>query len=120
MLQNFWDALYKGIFDIILDIIEVLGLLSHPLIATNDGMLFDTFAKYKGCTYFEKEECSHIPFPSLLPSVRKRVLQLIHHPRSISLSKTYRVRTECPSTNFPDDVQKPKIDCLSFSFIPYE
>jgi len=113
------EAKYREIFNIIFDIVEELGLLSHPLIATTDGLLFDTFAKYRGCTYFGKE-CSNIPFQNLAASLRKRVLQLIHHPRGISLSKTYRVRTECPSTNFPDDVQKPKIDCLSFSFIPYD
>ncbi len=82
-------------------------------------MLFDTFAKYRGCTYFEKEECSNIPFQGLPSSVRKRVLQLIHHPRGISLSKTYRVRAECPSPYFPDKVKKPKIGCLNFSFVPY-
>lgn len=113
------EAKYREIFNIIFDIVEDIGLLSQPLIATTDGLLFDSFAKYRGCTYFGKD-CHSIPFQNLAQSVRKRILQLIHHPRGISLAKTYKVKAECPSANFPKDVQKPWIECLSFSFIPYD
>ncbi|KAF0119120.1 MAG: Uncharacterized protein FD151_2068 [bacterium] len=114
------ESKYREIFDIIFDALKGLGLFNHPLIATTDGLLFDSFAKYRGCTYFEKDSCSKIPFENLAASVRKRVLQLIHHPRGISLSKIYKVRTECPSTSFPKDTPRPMIDCLAFSFITYD
>jgi hypothetical protein len=63
--------LYNEIFHVLVEIAELLGLLSYKILAT-DGTLFPTNARYKGCTYF-CDECKSIEFKGLIEKVRRRI-----------------------------------------------
>jgi len=102
---------YNEIFHVLVEIVEILGFLSYKILAT-DGTLFPTYARYKGCTYF-CDECKCIEFRGIIKNVRQRILRRLNHPEKIVLGKEIRVRVPCPSSNFPDDVKRPKVEVLT-------
>jgi len=107
------EDLYNQIFHVLVEIAELLGFLSYKIIAT-DGTLFPTNARYKGCTWFEKE-CKCVEFVGIIDNVRRRVLYRLNHPDRTSLFKDMRVKVECPSQRFPDHakIPRPKVEILS-------
>jgi hypothetical protein len=105
------EDLYNRIFHALVDIAELLGLISYNIIAT-DGTLFPTNARYKGCTYFCKK-CNSIEFKGVIDNVRQRILYRLRNPEKIIPGKQIRVKVECPSNNFPEDVQRPKVEILT-------
>ena len=107
------EDLYNKIFHTLVEIAELLGFLSYRILAT-DGTLFPTNARYRGCTYF-CGECEFIEFKGIIENVRRRVLYRLHNPEKIVPEKEIRVRVECPSTNFPEDVQRPKVEVLTLT-----
>ena len=109
------EKLYNQIFHVLVEITELLGFLSYKIIAT-DGTLFPTNARYKGCTYF-CSECESIEFKGIIENVRKRILYRLNNPEKIVPGKEIRVKVECPSPNFPEDVQRPKVEVLTLSLI---
>lgn len=105
------EELYNQILHILVEIAELLGFLSYKIIAT-DGTLFPTNARYKGCTYF-CNDCEFIEFKGIIENVRRRILNRLNNPEKIVPGREIRIRMECPSTNFPEDVQRPKIEVLT-------
>lgn len=107
------EQLYNQIFHVLVEIAELLGLLSHKIL-TIDGTLFHTNARYKGCTYF-CDECKSIEFKGLIENVHRRILYRLNDPTRIVPGKEIRIRLECPSANFPKDVKRPKVELLTLS-----
>jgi len=107
------EDLYNQIFHVLVEIAELLGFLSYKIIAT-DGTLFPTNARYKGCTWFDKE-CKCVEFVGIIDNVRRRVLYRLNHLDRKSLFKDMRVKVECPSQRFPDHakIPRPKVEILS-------
>jgi len=107
------EELYNQIFHVLVEIAELLGFISYKIIAT-DGTLFPTNARYKGCTWFEKE-CKCVEFVGIIDNVRRRVLYRLNHPDRNALCKDMRVKVECPSQRFPDHakIPRPKVEILS-------
>ena len=107
------ETLYTEIAQVLVEIVRLLGLLSFSILST-DGTLFPSYSHYKGCTYF-CEECKSIEFKGLIDNVRRRILYKLQDPKRLALGKEIKVRVDCPSTRFPEDVLKPKVDLLTLS-----
>jgi len=107
------EELYNQIFHVLVEIAELLGFLSYKILAT-DGTLFPTNARYKGCTYF-CNDCEFIEFKGIIENIRHRILNRLNNPEKIAPGKEIRIRLECPSTNFPEDIQRPKVEVLTLS-----
>lgn len=107
------EDLYSQIFHALVEIAELLGFLSYKILAT-DGTLFPTNARYKGCTYF-CSECEFIEFKGIIANVRQRILYRLNNPESIAPGKQIRIKVPCPSPNFPEDLQRPKVDVLTLA-----
>ena len=105
------EKLYNDIFHVLVEIVELLGLISYKILTT-DGTLFHTNARYKGCTYF-CDECNFIEFKGVISNVRQRVLYLLKNPEKIIPGKEIRIKLPCPSSNFPEDIEPPKVEVLS-------
>jgi hypothetical protein len=109
------EDLYNQMFHVLVEITELLGFLSYNILAT-DGTLFPTNARYKGCTYF-CGECESIEFKGIIENVRQRILYRLNNPEKIIPGKEIRVKVECPSPNFPEDVQRPKVEVLTLALV---
>jgi len=107
------EELYNQIFHVLVEVAELLGFLTYKILAT-DGTLFPTNARYRGCTYFYPE-CEFIEFKGIIENVRRRILYRLNNPEKIVPGKEIRIRVECPSPNFPPDVQRPKVEVLTLS-----
>jgi len=107
------EELYNQIFHVLVEITELLGFLSYKILTT-DGTLFPTNARYKGCTYF-CDGCNSIEFKGIIENVRRRILNRLNNPEKIVPGKEIRIKLECPSHNFPEDIQKPKVELLTLS-----
>jgi hypothetical protein len=104
------EPLYNQIFHTLVEIAELLGFLSYQILAT-DGTLFPTQARYKGCTYF-CDHCEAIEFKGLIENVRRRILYRLNDPARIVPGKEIRIKLDCPSPNFPNELKRPKVDLL--------
>ncbi len=102
---------YNEIFHVLVGIFHELEMITFKILA-HDGTLYPSWARYKGCTYFCKE-CSHITVPDVIDKVRQRILYRLDHLTDNHLGSDIRVHAECPSQNFPPDIQKPKIELFS-------
>lgn len=107
------EELYNQIFHVLVEVAELLGFLTYKILAT-DGTLFPTNARYKGCTCF-CPECEFIEFKGIIENVCRRILYRLNNPEKIVPGKEIRIRVECPSPNFPQDVQRPKVEVLTLS-----
>jgi len=107
------ENLYTEIAQVLVEIVRLLGLLSFSILST-DGTLFPSYSRYKGCTYF-CEECHSIEFKGLIDNVRRRILYKLQDPQRVALGRDIKVRVDCPSTRFPKDIQKPKVELLTLS-----
>jgi hypothetical protein len=101
---------YRQIFHVLVEMVDLLGFLTHRILAI-DGTLFPTYARYKGCTYFSPA-CRQIEFKGLIQSVRKRILRRLSEPERIVPGKEIKIKGECPSPNFPEDIKRPKVELL--------
>jgi hypothetical protein len=107
------EALYNQIFHVLVEIAELLGFLSYKILAT-DGTLFPTNARYKGCTYF-CTECEFIEFKGIIENVHRRILYRLANPEKLVLGKEIRIKVDCPSSSFPEEVPRPKVEVLTLS-----
>ena len=107
------EELYNQILHVLIEIAELLGFLSYRILAT-DGTLFPTNAKYKGCTYF-CDQCNSIEFKGIIENVQRRILYRLNNAEKIVPGKEIRIKLECPSPNFPEDIQPPKVELLTLS-----
>ena len=111
--ERLGEQLYNQIFHVLVEIVELLGFLSYKILAT-DGTLFPTNARYKGCTYF-CDKCNSIEFKGIIENVHKRILYRLNNAEKIIPGKEIRIKLECPSPNFPENVQPPKVEILALS-----
>ncbi|MCX5845955.1 MAG: transposase [Deltaproteobacteria bacterium] len=111
--ERLGEDLYNQIFHVLVEIAELLRFLSYRIIAT-DGTLFPTNARYKGCTWFEKE-CKCIEFVGIIENVRRRVLYRLNHPGRKALFKELRVKVECSSQRFTVNpkIKRPRVEILT-------
>ena len=107
------EKLYNQIFHVLVEIAELLGFLSYQIIAT-DGTLFPSNSRYKGCTHF-CPECEFVEFKGIIENVRHRILYRLQNPEKIVPGKEIRIKLPCPSPNFPDDGQRPKVEVLTLA-----
>jgi hypothetical protein len=105
------EELYNDIFHVLVEIVEFLGLISYKILTT-DGTLFHTNARYKGCTHFCKE-CNFIKFKGVIAKVRQRILHLLNNPEKMVPGKEIRIKIPCPSSNFPEDIEPPKVEVMT-------
>jgi len=106
------EARFNEIFHILVNIFHRLGMISMNILA-HDGTLYSSWSRYKGCTYFS-EQCSCIKVEDVINKVRSRILYRLNNMAKHNLGSEVRVYTECPSTCFPEDVEKPKIELFAF------
>lgn len=111
--ERLGEHLYTQIAQVLVEIVRLLGLLSFSILST-DGTLFPSYSHYKGCTYF-CEECKSIEFKGLIENVKRRILYKLQDPNRVALGREIKVRVDCPSTRFPEDIQKPKVELLTLS-----
>jgi hypothetical protein len=104
---------YTQIAHVLVEIVRLLGLLSFKILST-DGTLFPSYCHYKGCTYF-CDECHSIEFKGLIENVRRRILYKLEDPKRVALGREIKVRVDCPSTRFPEEIPKPKVELLTLS-----
>ena len=107
------EELYNHILHVLVEIAERLGFLSYKILAT-DGTLFPSNSRYKGCTYFCRD-CEFIEFKGSIENVRQRILRRLADPARIVPGKDIRIKVPCPSTRFPPDLQRPKVEILTLS-----
>jgi hypothetical protein len=107
------ERLYNRIFHVLVEIAELLGFLSYKILAT-DGTLFPTNARYKGCTYF-CSDCEFIEFKGIIENIRRRILYRLTNPEKLVPGKEIRIRVECPSDTFPENVKRPNVEVLTLS-----
>jgi hypothetical protein len=107
------EDLYNRIFHVLVRIVQLLGFLSYKIIAT-DGTLFPSNSRYKGCTHFCRE-CNSIAFQGIIDNVRRRVLRRLRDPARLIPGKEIRIKVECPSTRFPAEQPRPKVEVLALT-----
>jgi len=107
------ESLYIEISQVLVEIVRLLGFLSFSILST-DGTLFPSYSRYKGCTYF-CEQCKSIEFKGLIDNVRRRILYKLQEPKRLAPGREIKVRVDCPSTRFPEEIQKPKVELLTLS-----
>ncbi len=103
---------YNEIFHVLVDIFHQLEMITFTILA-HDGTLYPTWARYKGCTYF-CDQCSSITVEDVIGKIKNRILYRLNNMAGQSLGSELRVYVECPSSRFPEDVKKPKIELFSF------
>jgi len=107
------EGLYIEISQVLVEIVRLLGFLSFAILST-DGTLFPSYSHYKGCSYF-CDECHSIEFKGLIENVRRRILYKLQDPKRLALGREIKVRVDCPSTRFPEEIPKPKVELLTLS-----
>jgi len=111
--ERLGEKRYTQIAHVLVEIVRLLGLLSFKILST-DGTLFPSYSHYKGCTYF-CEQCQSIEFKGLIENVRRRILYKLEDPKRVALGREIKVRVDCPSTRFPEEIPKPKVELLTLS-----
>ena len=106
------ETLYNEIFHVLVGIFHQLEMITFKILA-HDGTLYPTWARYKGCTYF-CNQCSAITVKNVINKVKNRILYRLNNLSTNNLGSEVRVYTQCLSTRFPDDVNKPKIELFAF------
>ena len=104
--------LYNEIFHVLVGIFKKLEMITFKILS-HDGTLFPSWARYKGCTYF-CQQCSHITVNDVIGKVKDRIFYRLNHLTENSLGSECRVTTDCPSSKFPQDIPKPKIELFTF------
>lgn len=103
---------YNAIFHVLVDIFYQLGMISFNVLA-HDGTLYPTWANYKGCTYF-CNQCAAITVHDVIGKIKNRILYRLNNMAENNLGSEIRVYADCPSTRFPENVKKPKIELFAF------
>ena len=106
------EKLYNEIFHVLVEIFHQLEMITFKILA-HDGTLYPTWARYKGCTYF-CDQCASITVQNVITKVKNRIIYRLNNLSNNNLGSEIRVYTECPSTRFPEDVKKPKIELFAF------
>jgi hypothetical protein len=106
------ESLYNEIFHVLVSIFHQLQMITFKILA-HDGTLYPTWARYKGCTYFSNQ-CKCITVENVIGKVKNRILYRLNNLSNNNLGSEVRVYTQCPSTRFPEDVKKPKIELFAF------
>jgi hypothetical protein len=103
---------YNEIFHVLVDIFHQLEMITFNILA-HDGTLYPTWARYKGCTYF-CDQCCCISVDNVIDKVKNRILYRLNKLSEGNLGSEIRVREDCPSDRFPEDVKKPRIELFAF------
>jgi len=106
------ESLYNEIFHVLVSIFHQLQMITFKILA-HDGTLYPTWARYKGCTYFSNQ-CKCITVENVIGKVKNRILYRLNNVSNNNLGSEVRVYAQCPSTRFPEDVKKPKIELFAF------
>jgi hypothetical protein len=106
------ENLYNEIFHVLVDIFHQLEMITFNILA-HDGTLYPTWARYKGCTYF-CDQCCCISVDNVIGKVKNRILYRLNKLSEGNLGSEIRVREDCPSDRFPEDVKKPRIELFAF------
>jgi hypothetical protein len=104
--------LYNEIFHALVEIFHKLEMITFKILS-HDGTLYPTWARYKGCTYF-CNQCASISVDDIIGKIKNRIFYRLNNLSNNNLGSEVRVYTECPSTRFPEDVKKPKIELFAF------
>jgi hypothetical protein len=102
---------YNEIFHVLVSIFHQLEMISFNILA-HDGTLYPTWARYKGCTYF-CDQCSSITVEDVIGKIKNRILYRLNNMAEHNLGSELRVYVQCPSSRFPEEVKKPKIELFA-------
>ncbi len=111
------EKLYSDIFHVLVDIFRQLEMITFNILA-HDGTLYETHAKYKGCTYF-CEQCQAIKIPNIIDKVHNRIIYRLKKVDENNLGSEIRVYAPCPSENFPEKnhkgkpIKRPKVEVFA-------
>lgn len=111
------ENLYSDIFHVLVDIFRRLKMITFNILA-HDGTLYETHARYKGCTYF-CEQCQNIKVPNIIDKVHNRILYRLNKIDENNLGSEIRVYTTCPSESFPEKdhkgkkIKRPKVELFT-------
>ena len=61
------------------------------------------------------EACQSIEFKGLIENVRRKILYKLQDSKRLALGREIKVRVDCPSTRFPEEILKPKVELLTLS-----
>jgi hypothetical protein len=103
---------YNEIFHLLVDIFHRLQMITFNILA-HDGTLYPSWARYKGCTYFDGQ-CSCITVEDVIEKIKNRIRYRLNNMAEHNLGSQLRVYVDCPSNRFPEDVKKPKIELFAF------
>jgi hypothetical protein len=103
---------YNEIFHVLVNIFHQLEMITFKILA-HDGTLYPTWARYKGCTYF-CNLCAGITVEDVIEKVKNRILYRLNNMAEHNLGSEVRVYVQCPSTRFPENIKKPKIELFAF------
>jgi hypothetical protein len=103
---------YNEIFHVLVNIFHQLEMITFNILA-HDGTLYPTWARYKGCTYF-CNLCACITVEDVIEKVKNRILYRLNNMAEHNLGSEVRLYTQCPSTRFPQNIKKPKIELFAF------
>ena len=81
-------------------------------IIAHDGTLFETRARYKGCTWFS-DKCSCVAVHNVVARVKKQIMYRLNNFNKINLDKAFMIKCECPYV--PENKQykkNPKFEVL--------
>ena len=93
------------------DIFHQLEMITFNILA-HDGTLYPTWARYKGCTYFQ-DECKTMTVDKVLRSAKNRILYRLNNMDKHPLGSEIRITAQCPGTCFPKDVKPPKVEVFA-------
>jgi hypothetical protein len=111
------ETLYSDIFHALVDIFHQLEMITFNILA-HDGTLYETHARYKGCTYF-CGQCQEIKVPNIIEKVRNRILYRLKKANENNLGSEIRVYAPCPSENFPEknhkgrEIKRPRVELFT-------
>jgi len=113
---------FEEIFQTLDIIFHKVGLITCRILST-DGKLFPSFARYKGCTYHQRNSCMNIQAKGIFSRIKQSVSAVLAQYPLIKLGKTYQIKIECPHPNFPqfdtkgNPLKKPKICVFEYCFL---
>ncbi|MGA1868150.1 MAG: hypothetical protein ACMUJM_06340 [bacterium] len=106
------ETLYNELFHVLVEIFHQLKMITFTLLS-HDGTLYPSFARYHGCAYF-CDQCASIKVNNVLSKGRNAILHRLDTLSKNNLRSECRIYTECPSTQFPEEIKKPRVELFAF------
>lgn len=111
-------AYYNEIFHILVHLFHQLEMITFDIIA-HDGSLYPTRARYHNCPYFS-DECEDVRVNGIIDRARNQIMTRLNNLAKVDLDKSFKIKTKCPCSTFPEDNKRPVIEVLNMKLVPDE